>query len=166
MYRAQRLAASKIVSLAWEHGDESGVFPCSTPCGIKDRFTTMTIADYQQPKSAQRLAASKIVSHIDLVEKKTGIKCSTPCGIKDRFTPPIVGFRAYYNLCSTPCGIKDRFTTGGLALISRMFSCSTPCGIKDRFTGDQMEKQTKKRSAQRLAASKIVSLIFCMNAVK
>ena len=59
---------------------------CSTPCGIKDRFTDFLHERSKIERSAQRLAASKIVSQRGGEEYTEWVKCSTPCGIKDRFT--------------------------------------------------------------------------------
>ena len=83
---AQRLSASKIGSLLGRRENRPGV-ACSTPVGIKDRFTLRIL----------------LTSSVCLL-------CSTPVGIKDRFTEVADGIGKAPELCSTPVGIKDRFT--------------------------------------------------------
>jgi len=85
---------------------------------------------------AQRLAASKIVSPSS---KKEGAKRDSGC--------------------STPCGIKDSFTFDIMQALKNFVKCSTPCGIKDSFTTAAALTGIRKESAQRLAASKIVSQV-------
>ena len=60
--RAQRLAASKIISEAVFFGATLFFFLCSTPCGIKDHFSVTAVASVRDH-----------------------YLCSTPCGIKDHF---------------------------------------------------------------------------------
>ncbi len=85
--------------------------------------------------------------------------CSTPVGVKDRFTnhrqmaiPPSL-------TCSTPVGVKDRFTVAMVDLPHMAARCSTPVGVKDRFTNPIASWCPLVRSAQRLSASKIGSLV-------
>ncbi len=60
---------------------------CSTPVGVKDRFTPSSPPAWRSGPRAQRLSASKIGSHGGQVPDGTGIdRCSTPVGVKDRFT--------------------------------------------------------------------------------
>ncbi len=67
---------------------------CSTPVGVKDRFTTTWPGGRLGGRCAQRLSASKIGSH---GPAKTGPHaswgCSTPVGVKDRFTRDANGIK-------------------------------------------------------------------------
>ncbi len=155
---AQRLAASKIVSLSVPRLSLR-VSRCSTPCGIKDSFTSHRSPTTDPSKSAQRLAASKIVSHSladTLIARKR--LCSTPCGIKDSFTLRHAAFRDARSRCSTPCGIKDSFTHPPPA------DTTTPPSSAQRLAASKIVSPVRRIrlwfesiSAQRLAASKIVS---------
>ncbi len=60
---AQRLSASKIGSPAWSVASLAVGEWCSTPVGVKDRFTRRTRSSHRRRRSAQRLSASKIGSH-------------------------------------------------------------------------------------------------------
>ena len=164
---AQRLSASKIGSLrkgqsyeqqrdvlnACRHqrsvhqpAPTGNFFPasCSTPVGIKDRFT-------QKGGKGGTLCYG----------------CSTPVGIKDRFTASMWFRFLLVCWCSTPVGIKDRFTDASIGMIGAMACaqrlsaskigslcgrvnrddrwhamCSTPVGIKDRFTSGLITSRT------------------------
>ena len=59
---------------------------CSTPVGIKDRFTGRGQSRRPCWQGAQRLSASKIGSRVLSVPTNAVGWCSTPVGIKDRFT--------------------------------------------------------------------------------
>ena len=86
---AQRLAASKIVSLELCFLG----FPQSLVLNAlrhQRSFHSSTTAKASRRSGAQRLAASKIVSHISSPLVISFLMCSTPCGIKDRFTSSLV----------------------------------------------------------------------------
>ena len=59
---------------------------CSTPVGIKDRFTLPFGFFFAASVCAQRLSASKIGSLMAWRSVTSVVLCSTPVGIKDRFT--------------------------------------------------------------------------------
>ncbi len=84
---AQRLSASKIGSHIIRYSADNKIW-CSTPVGVKDRFTSER-------------------NHVN----STHIMCSTPVGVKDRFTSMASGWLGVASLCSTPVGVKDRFTS-------------------------------------------------------
>ena len=180
---AQRLAASRTISVSASRLAAMPVGACSTPCGITDYFGLAPVGD-GQPFT----------------------ECSTPCGITDYFgcachethdqlyvlnalrhhglfrgiqPPQLPRPRA---MCSTPCGITDYFGGGqrGSAALSlssaqrlaasRTISggefsltptlpakCSTPCGITDYFGTTATAATLSTVCAQRLAASRTIS---------
>ncbi len=86
-YRAQRLSASKIGSPTTQDADQPAASACSTPVGVKDRFTRSARLSRASSTCAQRLSASKIGSRAQGKHAARAQRsCSTPVGVKDRFT--------------------------------------------------------------------------------
>ncbi len=155
--RAQRLSASKIGSLfavvpllAYSHR-------CSTPVGVKDRFTWHTALDAvkrwvlnacrrqrsvhrmpwrrpSRPCSAQRLSASKIGSPEvapDLVERHDVLNaCRRQRSVHDVTHYRLVSDRRVLNACRRQRSVHAEKAQGYYV----EFKCSTPVGVKDRFT--------------------------------
>ena len=180
MHCAQRLSASKIGSRN-QCSPCGRAVECSTPVGIKDRFTpslvrtdalsnVLNACRHQRSvhadcscnspilcDGAQRLSASKIGSRSATHFLSSLRWCSTPVGIKDRFTTCSQSSYDAKRGCSTPVGIKDRFTIYPSTEAPPSATCSTPVGIKDRFTHPLLSDLLGFLSAQRLSASKIGS---------
>ncbi len=83
---------------------------CSTPVGVKDRFTKSARISGIFPLSAQRLSASKIGS------QRSGERRPSLWGCAQRLSASKIGSQ-WHRLrpgtrygCSTPVGVKDRFT--------------------------------------------------------
>ena len=201
---AQRLSASKIGSLQWWHcpcfctvvlnacrhqrsvhltTEEriACILECSTPVGIKDRFThghalrrhqyaVLNACRHQrsvhrrpnggtQPLwSAQRLSASKIGSpnsRSNLLISAWSAQRLSASKIGSRPTRSSPALRpGVLNACRHQRSVHD--TTIALPNAAG-FKCSTPVGIKDRFTRNHRHQPGRRRSAQRLSASKIGS---------
>ena len=111
----------------------ANAFVCSTPVGIKDRFTRVRRRCRGRGWCAQRLSASKIGSLDDASTDGTHQMCSTPVGIKDRFTDrsgrPLRRALSAQRLSASKIGSPARRRGAQTAA-----KCSTPVGIKDRFT--------------------------------
>ncbi len=106
---------------------------CSTPVGVKDRFT---------PPSSN---FSTIF-----------FRCSTPVGVKDRFTPRLTlsgPVSQVLNACRRQRSVHLRRSKA--VLIWNGYS--TPVGVKDRFTLLLESIRSSLGCAQRLSASKIGS---------
>ena len=113
---------------------------CSTPVGIKDRFTGMNRPVISCRRCAQRLSASKIGSHPEAKDVKQWFGCSTPVGIKDRFTVDRLRH------CQTHFVLNACRHQRSVHLFSALAAgcsrkCSTPVGIKDRFTRSRVTKR-------------------------
>ncbi len=156
--RAQRLSASKIGSPCRTLGSLALADRCSTPVGVKDRFTLVAA----QPAgrglgvlNACRRQRSVHVRRAVIISRQ--FECSTPVGVKDRFTGERVGGAPWDAKCSTPVGVKDRFTgcrlrAGGHRGCAQRLSASK-IGSPVRL----FNQRTRLRRAQRLSASKIGS---------
>ena len=133
---AQRLSASRIISVHAALAQQAGDLGCSTPFGITDYFGLLTRRPCARPqRCAQRLSASRIISgggggggegggrsvlnafrHHGLfrsyawcVEHGDRYRCSTPFGITDYFGLRQPVFCRLNRGCSTPFGITDYF---------------------------------------------------------
>ena len=152
---AQRLSASKIGS----HHIAIGVKRaqrCSTPVGIKDRFTprpgrpftgAIVLNACRHQRSVHGLLTQGAV--------KLG-KCSTPVGIKDRFTDRQL-WEVRVLLGAQRLSASKIGSPTDVRKVASAALCSTPVGIKDRFTRRSRRSTRPQRSAQRLSASKIGS---------
>ncbi len=107
---------------------------CSTPVGVKDRFTADHIGNLCW-----------------------WCVCSTPVGVKDRFTLllgiPSIPKSRVLNACRRQRSVH----ACNLPTANECEQCSTPVGVKDRFTATITAMQFLEASAQRLSASKIGS---------
>ncbi len=83
---------------------------CSTPFGIKGTFTSHPVASTERDARAQRLSASKVLSHREVFTQTQPAWCSTPFGIKGTFTNRLWVVKFREGECSTPFGIKGTFT--------------------------------------------------------
>ncbi len=83
---------------------------CSTPVGVKDRFTEASPLIATAVASAQRLSASKIGSH--------------------SATSWFIGHSDVLNACRRQRSVHSACESTGIGAIR----CSTPVGVKDRFT--------------------------------
>ncbi len=155
---AQRLSASKIGSRSMILFACSWRLRCSTPVGVKDRFTGLASALATPKGCAQRLSASKIGSLertrygcrpyevLNACRRQRSVHTNC-CAIIATWLKVLnacrrqrsvhecedVAYEGPYE-CSTPVGVKDRFTK---LLWQRTYDtdgCSTPVGVKDRFT--------------------------------
>ncbi len=133
---------------------------CSTPVGVKDRFTRCTDEPRTAVRSAQRLSASKIGSLFTNRRRGHDARVLNACRrqrsvhLKSRCIDSLVAEvlnacrrqRSVHfstrsttsppcETCSTPVGVKDRFTKGVTCPFCGSRKCSTPVGVKDRFTG-------------------------------
>ena len=61
-------------------------------------------------------------------------------------------------MCSTPFGIKEGYTWMVSSMVVRRYTCSTPFGIKEGYTWRGRWPPRSASSAQRLSASKRVTL--------
>ncbi len=130
---------------------------CSTPVGVKDRFTTTWSPPLTIYPCAQRLSASKIGSQNVRITVRGQSEVLNAC--RRQRSVHKVGIEApqTVTMCSTPVGVKDRFTTFNEGTVSISAGCSTPVGVKDRFTVGLQFAGVRSGSAQRLSASKIGS---------
>ena len=144
---------------------------CSTPFGIRGRFTVARIAIADAYQGAQRLSASEVGSHTSPSRTSIGSRvCSTPFGIRGRFTHTATASRRYLPVCSTPFGIRGRFTSRSdrslrrtvraqrlsasevgsqlllCALDAHARMCSTPFGIRGRFTVSGVEQLAARQA--------------------
>ena len=115
-------------------GDSAGQQMCSTPCGIKDRFT-FPLQRSPAPRTVLNALRHQRSFHYN--DKVIGLnrpECSTPCGIKDRFTRTGEIARMFLRCAQRLAASKivSQLLTSGL--LQSQCQCSTPCGIKDRFT--------------------------------
>ena len=106
---------------------------CSTPCGIIGPFTAIGRRDRRARAGAQRLAASLVLSRMHAQ----------------------VGIRRVLN------ALRHHWSFHGSASAAAMRAlcilCSTPCGIIGPFTSGNRRPRRAHRSAQRLAASLVLS---------
>ncbi len=106
---AQRLSASKIGSRATGQ-ERRSEFECSTPVGVKDRFTKSRILVTSLRMCAQRLSASKIGSPLDGPSRRTGSTVLNACRRQRSVHNENAADVLKRDGCSTPVGVKDRFT--------------------------------------------------------
>ncbi len=130
---------------------------CSTPVGVKDRFTRRPRKASRCHSRAQRLSASKIGSQYGACQRLQMVTaCSTPVGVKDRFTllpGRQIGRSQVLNACRRQRSVHvDSFIAQNATA-----KCSTPVGVKDRFTKRWCAGCSAWTGAQRLSASKIGS---------
>ncbi len=137
-----------------------GYYPeslCSTPVGVKDRFTCPGTALQPLLERAQRLSASKIGSRYRNYERPRRQTVLNACRRQRSVHLDWLLLTKRPEKCSTPVGVKDRFTWTDLCPASWRTECSTPVGVKDRFTSTKPAPGPSSESAQRLSASKIGS---------
>ncbi len=109
------------------------VAKCSTPVGVKDRFTWYLAGALRWENVLNACRSQRSVhDQQHHVSADLGL-CSTPVGVKDRFTRVGSGGRGgrggALRLSASKIGSLQVAEHG---LVQR--ACSTPVGVKDRFT--------------------------------
>ena len=179
---AQRLSASKIISLSFQH--ESNLiaevlnafrhqrsFHLLNGCDASWKqdvlnafrhqrsFHFCTSLDMLAFPGAQRLSASKIISPRSCSPTKLPTRAQRLSASKIISRSQVLQGCAERHWCSTPFGIKDHFTYVSQIQGRQVSKCSTPFGIKDHFTAVLCGCLLYMLGAQRLSASKIISQI-------
>ncbi len=157
---------------------------CSTPVGVKDRFTIS--GSSPQFARSMVLNACRRQRSVHVPGRRHHFampRCSTPVGVKDRFTgmsastwPEATSAQrlSASKIGSPRCTASRRRRAGVLNACRRQRSvhrsqcfstlltseCSTPVGVKDRFTATLSVALVVVVGAQRLSASKIGSQLL------
>ena len=132
---------------------------CSTPVGIKDRFTRKSWFVENPRCCAQRLSASKIGSPGSKSFRARMSPCSTPVGIKDRFTrawPDILPFLVVLNACRHQRSVHRQRQSSNAKFLNVLNACRHQRSVHMRHCKDTY----RLSGAQRLSASKIGSPIL------
>ncbi len=131
---AQRLSASKIGSRSMILFACSWRLRCSTPVGVKDRFTGLASALATPKGCAQRLSASKIGS---LERTRYGCRpyevlnaCRRQRSVHTNCCAIIATWLKVLNACRRQRSVHECEDVA----YEGPYECSTPVGVKDRFT--------------------------------
>ncbi len=159
--RAQRLSASKVLSLANAAEYRTADNECSTPFGIKGTFTRG--ARVRTRRRARVLNAFRHQRYFHI----TGAlyMLGYPLRVLNAFRHQryfharlIPNVKASAWLCSTPFGIKGTFTRRSSARRAVACRCAQRLSASKVLSQTKLRAPRQDRGAQRLSASKVLSL--------